>query len=79
MDIIYISTHLVMGTCIITILLVSLTSSETSNDSDNSPWVNRYPEKGITLIKRTADIGHRIAMSILLTHLKYQLTIFLIN
>ncbi|WP_372980174.1 hypothetical protein [Mucilaginibacter sp.] len=70
MDTVYIVTHMAMATCIITILYVSLTSPKTISDQNNNSSNAPLSIMGVKLIVRTLKTLYRIAMSILITHLK---------
>jgi hypothetical protein len=70
MDIIYIVTHMAMATCIITILYVLLTFPETINNQKNSPLNAPLSIMGVKLIVRTVKTLYKIAVTILITHLK---------
>jgi hypothetical protein len=59
-----------MAICIITIVHVSLTSLETNSDQFNKVLSDPFFKKGIKLIERTVKTVYRLAMSILITHLK---------
>ena len=59
-----------MAICTITIVHVSLTSPETNGDQISRVLCDPLFKKGIKLIEQTVKTVYRIAMSILITHLK---------
>ncbi len=70
MEIVYITTHLVMAICAVSILYLSLKPDETICDQEKSPVTPRFYTYGVKLIEVIATTGYRIAASILISYLK---------
>jgi len=70
MDTFYIITRLMMAICIITIVYVSLASDETVKDQNNGSSNHLIFTKGVKPIVRAVKKLYRIALRILITHLK---------
>lgn len=70
MDVFYIITRLMMAICIITIVYVSLSSGETLRDQNNGSSNRLIFTKGVKPIVRAVKKLYRIAVSIVITHLK---------
>ena len=68
MDIVYIITHMVMAACVTAIAHVSLISSK--HDEKDTLLSEPLIIKGLLLIEGTLKAIYKIAMSILITHLK---------
>ena len=72
METVYITTHLVMALCIISVFHLSNEVDETILDQNQNkiPVTNRLYTRGLKLIEVTAKTAYRIAASILISYLK---------
>ncbi|WP_157682086.1 hypothetical protein [Mucilaginibacter mallensis] len=69
MEIVYVTTHLVMAICIISILHLCL-GRETSGDEEKLPVTDRFYTRGLKLVKVIATTAYRIAIGVLISYLK---------
>jgi hypothetical protein len=70
MGIIYVTTHLAMAVCVISILYLSLKPNETISEQEKLSLTDRIYTRGLKLIEVIARTGYRIAASILISYLK---------
>jgi hypothetical protein len=69
-DMIYLTTHLVMAVCIMTIVHMMFTFPEYSSDPENIPRKHRIYNRGLKLIALAASTIYRVAVSILVSYMK---------
>jgi len=70
MGIVYVTTHLVMAICIISILYWSFKSNEAISDQEKLAAANRFYTRAVKLVVVVVTTGYRIASGILITYLK---------
>ena len=70
MEIVYITTHLVMAICIISILYATLKSYSAINDPEKLSVADRFYVHGLKLIGLVVIAGYRIAAGIFISYIK---------
>ena len=70
MKIVFVTTHLVMAICIVSILYFSLKAQDAIGDPEQKALTNRFYIRGLKLIAVIATTGYRIAVGVLVSNLK---------
>ena len=70
MEIVYVTTHLVMAICLLGILYLSVKPDEKIAAQEKLPITGRFYIRGLKLIEVVATTGYKIAMGILISYLK---------
>jgi len=70
MEIVYVTTHLLMVICTITVLYMSFQSSKTVNNQEKLPVINRLYLSGVKLINAITAMSYKVALSIFISYIK---------
>jgi hypothetical protein len=70
METVYVTTHLLMVICTITVLSMAFQSPKTVNNQEKPPVINRLYLRGVNLINAIAATSYKVALNIFISYLK---------